>query len=55
MPKGKACRLDLTPEYDEGREVARKGEQMNSPYHPINEEMKNYAWTIGWQKGNRDG
>lgn len=52
MPKGKACRLDLTPEFDEGVEAAKAGCPHDNPYDYFDQSDECYAWSIGWQKGN---
>lgn len=54
IPKGEACRLDLTTEYDEGYRAAKDGCPNDNPYDYFDQYTKCYAWIIGWYKGNND-
>lgn len=51
IPKGKACRLDLSPEYDEGVLAVREGKPYINPYDYWAEYTEHYAWDIGYQEG----
>jgi len=48
MPKGKACRLDLSDEYVEGKNAPYRS---TNPYDFWDEYVKYYSWDIGNQKG----
>jgi hypothetical protein len=51
--KGRACALHLTREYGEGYWYAILGGPMDNPYDFFDKYEEHYAWTIGWQKGNK--
>lgn len=50
-PKGKAVALHLTLEFAKGKSMALIGLPHDNPYDFFDEYEKNYAWSIGWQKG----
>jgi hypothetical protein len=54
IPKGRACGLNLSPEYQEGYKARVEG-VLNSanPYDFFDEYEKSYAWDMGWQEGKR--
>ncbi len=51
MPKGSACALHLTEEYNEGRRACSRS---NNPYDFFDEYVKHYAWDIGNQRSNNE-
>ena len=50
IPKGRACRLDLTPEYEDGKNSNCNDK---NPYDFFDEYEKHYAWDIGSQTRDR--
>lgn len=50
MPKGRACRLDLTPEYEEGRLSNKEDVNPYDFFGDWAEYERHYAWDIGRQK-----
>lgn len=52
VPKGEACRLDLSPEYQEGIVFGLLKNDKN-PYDFFNDYLKYYAWDMGYQVGKR--
>jgi hypothetical protein len=53
MPKGRACRLDLTPEYEEGRLSNKEDVNPYDFFGDWDEYERHYAWDIGSQKRDR--
>lgn len=53
VPKGKAVRLDLTLEYDDGYQAGLINITKN-PYNFFNDYEMYYAWDIGNQVGIRE-
>ena len=53
IPKGRACGLNLSPEYAEGQLAGQIGAPYKNPYDYWDEYTKHYAWDIGYQEGKK--
>ena len=54
IPKGRACGLNLSPEYKDGCLAGFMGDPYKNPYDYFNQYEQHYAWDIGYQKGRSD-
>ena len=52
VPKGRACGLNQSQEYEDGKLARREGKlNRDNPYDFFDRYEESYAWDMGWQEG----